>query len=76
MWNILIGIIFIIGGLSGQMALRGTSSTGGLAVVGVGLVGWGIFQMMGSKGGSPRKTKARTPPTRPTRPTNKSRDRR
>jgi hypothetical protein len=45
MWNIVIGVVFIIGGLSGQMALRGTSSSGGLAVVGLVLVGWGVFQL-------------------------------
>jgi hypothetical protein len=46
MWNILIGILFIIGGLSGQFALRGTDSSGGLAVVGVLLLIWGIFQVV------------------------------
>lgn len=45
MGNIIIGIIFIIGGASGQLALFGTNSPGALVAVGVGLVGWGIFQM-------------------------------
>lgn len=35
-WNIIIGIVFIIGGLSGQLALIGTNS--GLALAGVGAV--------------------------------------
>lgn len=46
MWNIIIGIIFIAGGLSGQLALRGTDSGGALAAVGGGLVIWGIVQMV------------------------------
>jgi hypothetical protein len=45
MWNIIIGGAFIIGGLSGKMALRGTESSIGIAVVGAGLVVWGIFQL-------------------------------
>ncbi|MBI2193003.1 MAG: hypothetical protein HYU36_13575 [Planctomycetes bacterium] len=46
MWNIIIGLIFVIGGLSGKLALVGTSSSGALAVVGAGLVVWGIFQIV------------------------------
>ena len=42
---LLIGIIFIIGGASGEMALRGTGSGLALAVVGVGLCIWGGIQM-------------------------------
>ncbi len=49
MWNILIGIVFIIGGLSGQLTIRGTSSSGGLAILGAGLMIWGIIQMASSK---------------------------
>jgi len=44
MWNIIIGIIFILGGASGKMALIGTDSSAALVVVGVGLCLWGIFQ--------------------------------
>jgi hypothetical protein len=43
--NIIVGIIFIIGGLSGKLALIGTNSGGLLAVLGVGLVIWGVFKM-------------------------------
>ena len=43
--NIVIGIIFIIGGLSGNLALRGTHSGGGIAAVGGFLVLLGIFRM-------------------------------
>ncbi len=46
MWNIIIGILFIAGGLSGQLALRGTDSGGALAAVGGGLVIWGIVQLV------------------------------
>lgn len=49
MWNILIGIIFIIGGLSGGLALRGTNSGGALAVVGALLLLWGIIQVARSR---------------------------
>jgi uncharacterized membrane protein YgdD (TMEM256/DUF423 family) len=43
--NIVIGIIFIIGGLTGNMALRGTQSGGAIAAVGGFLVLLGIFRM-------------------------------
>lgn len=51
-WDIIIGIVFIIGGLSGYLALIGTNSGGLLAVLGVGLVVWGVYKM----------TKSQTPP--------------
>lgn len=46
MWNIIIGGVFIVGGLSGNMALRGTNSGPALAVVGGLLVVWGIVQVV------------------------------
>jgi hypothetical protein len=49
MWNIVIGIVFIIGGLSGGMALRGTGSSGALAVFGAVLLLWGLYQVFGSR---------------------------
>lgn len=45
MWNIVIGGVFIVGGLSGQLALRGTQSSSALVVVGIGLVIWGVVQL-------------------------------
>jgi len=59
MWKIVLGVIFIIGGLSGQMVLRFTNSSEALAVVGVALVVWGIVEIMrrrsvGSSGSSGR----------------------
>lgn len=46
MWNIIIGIVFVVGGLSGQLALRGTDNSTALAAVGGGLVIWGIVQVV------------------------------
>jgi hypothetical protein len=57
MWSILIGAVFIIGGASGQMALKGTQSGGALAAVGAVLVAFGIFQLVRSskQGGTGRQ---------------------
>jgi hypothetical protein len=43
--NIGIGAVFIVGGLSGKMALRGTQSGPGLAVVGGFLILLGIYRL-------------------------------
>lgn len=43
--NIIIGIIFIVGGLSGKLVLLGTHSGGALAVLGVVLLVLGFFRM-------------------------------
>jgi hypothetical protein len=43
--NIIIGLVFIIGGLSGGLVLKGTQSGGGLAVLGVVLVLLGLFRL-------------------------------
>ena len=48
MWNLIIGIVFIIGGLSGGMALRGTQSGLALAGLGVILCIWGGVQLASS----------------------------
>ena len=45
MWNIIIGILMIIAGLSGKFALIGTSSSKGLAAVGAAVLVWGIVQV-------------------------------
>ncbi len=50
MWNIIFGVIFIVGGLSGKLALRFTGSSEALVVIGVGLLIWGIFQLARQKG--------------------------
>ena len=43
--NIVIGLAFIVGGLSGHLVLIGTSSGPALAVLGVVLVGFGVFRL-------------------------------
>ena len=50
MWNIVIGIILVIGGLSGKLVLWGTGS--GLALAGLGavLVVWGVVQVIRRRG--------------------------
>jgi hypothetical protein len=45
MWNIIIGIVFIVGGLSGKLALIGTNSGGALAAVGGVLLILGLVQV-------------------------------
>lgn len=42
MWNIIIGLILLVGGLSGKLALIGSSTA--LAVIGAVLIIWGIIQ--------------------------------
>ncbi len=59
MWNIIIGAVFIIGGISGTLALKGTGSTGALAGVGVILVIWGIVQMNGKRKPTPTRRNAK-----------------
>ena len=45
MSSIIIGLVFIVGGLSGQPALIGTNSGVALAVVGLLLIGRGIWRI-------------------------------
>lgn len=45
MWNIIVGILFIIGGASGEFVLVGTDSCGALVLVGIGLIVWGVIQV-------------------------------
>jgi len=49
MWKTFIGIVFIVGGLSGKLALIGTDSGPALAALGAGLLVWGIVQMARAK---------------------------
>jgi hypothetical protein len=44
-FNIIIGVVFIIGGLSGGVILKGTQSGEALAVVGGLLILVGVFRM-------------------------------
>lgn len=43
--NLIIGGIFVVGGLSGKLALIGTNSGGALVAVGAGLAVFGIYQL-------------------------------
>lgn len=46
MGNLLIGIVMIVGGLSGQLVLIGTNSSSALVALGAGLSVWGVVQMI------------------------------
>jgi uncharacterized membrane protein HdeD (DUF308 family) len=46
MISIIIGIVMIIGGLSGKLVLIGTNSGVALAVLGAVLVVWGIIKIV------------------------------
>lgn len=45
-WNIGIGLVMLIGGLTGKLSLIGTHSSGALALVGAGVTGLGVYQLM------------------------------
>ncbi|HKW39626.1 MAG TPA: hypothetical protein VJN39_00125 [Gemmatimonadales bacterium] len=49
MISIIIGLVFIVGGLTGNLALIGTNSGVALAVVGALLVGRGIYRIRKQK---------------------------
>ena len=46
MISIIIGLVMVIGGLSGKLVLIGTQSGTALAVLGGALIAWGIFKMV------------------------------
>jgi len=46
MWNIVFGVVFVIGGLTDTLALRGTNSSTALAVIGGVLIVWGGIQLV------------------------------
>lgn len=46
--NIVLGLIMLIGGLSGRMVLIGTSSGMALAVFGAILIAWGGYRLITS----------------------------
>ena len=46
--NIILGLIMVIGGLTGNLALIGTNSGTALAVVGGLLIAWGGFRLVTS----------------------------
>ena len=46
MFNIIFGLIMLVGGLSGEMVLIGTDSSGALTIVGGLILAIGIFQVV------------------------------
>ena len=50
-WNIGFGLVMLIGGLTGKLALIGTDSSEALAVVGGALTAFGVFQVVKNKQG-------------------------
>jgi hypothetical protein len=44
MRSVIFGLVMVVGGLSGKLALRGTGSSTALVVLGFCLLGWGIYQ--------------------------------
>ena len=44
-FNIILGVVFIAGGLSGKLVLLGTHSGGALAVFGLVLIVLGIYRL-------------------------------
>ncbi len=50
--DVIIGLVFVVGGLSGKLAFRGTNSGTLLAVVGGGLIAFGIYKMSQSGRGA------------------------
>ncbi len=46
MVKIILGVVFIVGGLSGKLVLIGTHSGVALAAFGMVMIVWGIFQVM------------------------------
>lgn len=49
MVKIILGAVFIIGGLSGKLVLIGTNSGVALAVLGAVMVVWGIVRIAGRR---------------------------
>jgi hypothetical protein len=49
MVKIIIGLVMVIGGLSGKLVLVGTQSGLALAGLGVVMIIWGIARIMGSR---------------------------
>jgi hypothetical protein len=43
--NIVLGVVMVIGGLSGQLVMRGTESGVALAVIGGALIVFGLFRL-------------------------------
>ncbi len=49
--NIVIGGVMLVGGLSGNLVMRGTSSGGALAALGGVLIAVGVYRLFQGRGG-------------------------
>jgi len=49
MWNLIVGILLIIAGLSGRFAFIGTRSPQLLVVIGIAIAAWGVYQIIQSR---------------------------
>jgi hypothetical protein len=49
MVKIIIGLVMVIGGLSGKLVLVGTHSGVALAALGAVLIAWGVFNVVKSR---------------------------
>jgi hypothetical protein len=50
LWNVGIGLVFLVGGLTGKLVLLGTNSGPAAAVFGAALIGFGAYQYAKSTG--------------------------
>ncbi|MBL8953740.1 MAG: hypothetical protein JNK82_23395 [Myxococcaceae bacterium] len=51
--SIIIGVVMVIGGLSGKLVMRGTESGGALALVGGIVLGIGVFRIIQANKNNP-----------------------
>lgn len=50
--NIIIGLVFIVGGLSGKLAIIGTNNGTFLAIAGGVLIIWGVYRLKRARSAS------------------------
>jgi|tagenome__1003787_1003787.scaffolds.fasta_scaffold20700921_2 hypothetical protein len=50
LWNLIIGAVFVVGGLSGKLVLLGTSSGPALAALGAALIALGGYRLAKARG--------------------------
>ncbi len=47
--NIVVGGVFVIGVLTGNLVMRGTQSTGALVVIGIVAIGMGLYRLINDR---------------------------
>jgi len=62
MLSIILGLVMVIGGLTGKLVLRGTESGGALAVLGGVLIAWGLYRVVSAKKQKPSADQSAEPP--------------